>query len=70
MNLKVAVDTLRSFCTWIQELRDTRFEKSIADARLFIEKSAHEIKSQFKEKRIARKKRMFVYEHMDCLSLC
>ena len=63
MNLKVAVDTLRSFCTWIQEFRDTGFEKSATDARLFVEKSAYEIESQFKEKRIARKKRMFGYEH-------
>ena len=65
MNLKVAVDTLRSFCTWIQEFRDNGFEKSVADARLFVEKSAYEIESQFKEKRTARKKRMFGYEHMD-----
>ena len=26
VNLKVAVDTLRSFCTWLQEFRDTGFE--------------------------------------------
>ena len=50
MNLKVAVDTLRSFCTWIQEFRDTGFEKSVADARLFVQKSAYKIELQFKEK--------------------
>ena len=65
VNLKVAVDTLRSFCTWIQEFRDTGFEKSVVDTQLFVEKSAYEIESQFKEKRIVRKKRMFGYEHMD-----
>ncbi|XP_065654649.1 uncharacterized protein LOC136081274 [Hydra vulgaris] len=36
-------------------------EISVVDARLFVEKSAYE----FKEKRIAQKKRMFDYEHMD-----
>ena len=55
VNLKVAVDTLRSFCTWIQEFRDTGFEKSVADAQLFVEKSADKIESQLKEKRKARK---------------
>ena len=65
MNLKVAVDTLRSFCIRIQEFRNTGFEKSIADAQLFVEKSAFKIESQLKEKRKARKKQIFGFEHMD-----
>ncbi|GFX47960.1 zinc finger MYM-type protein 1 [Trichonephila clavipes] len=59
VNLKVAIDTLRSFCIWIQEFRNTGFDNSVAQARLFVEKSSFEIESQFKEKRTARKKRMF-----------
>ncbi|GFV98422.1 zinc finger MYM-type protein 1 [Trichonephila clavipes] len=59
VNLKVAIDTLRSFCSWIQEFRNTGFDNSVAQARLFVEKSSFEIESQFKEKRTARKKRMF-----------
>ncbi|GFX95947.1 zinc finger MYM-type protein 1 [Trichonephila clavipes] len=65
VNLKVAIDTLRSFCSWIQEFRNTGFDNSVAQARLFVEKSTFEIESQFKEKRTARKKRMFGYEHID-----
>ena len=64
MNLKVAVDTLHTFCR-IHDIRDIGFEKSVVDAQLFVEKSVYEIESQFKEKRIARKKRIFGYEHMD-----
>ncbi|GFW02984.1 zinc finger MYM-type protein 1 [Trichonephila clavipes] len=64
VNLKVAIDTLRSFCSWIQEFRNTGFYPSVAQAR-FVEKSTFEIESQFKEKRTARKKRMFGYEHID-----
>ncbi|XP_065667628.1 uncharacterized protein LOC136087927 [Hydra vulgaris] len=64
-NMVVAFDTLRAFCPRIQEFRDTGFEKSAANARLFVEKSAYEIESQFKDKRKAQKKRMFGYEHMD-----
>ncbi|GFV07582.1 zinc finger MYM-type protein 1 [Trichonephila clavipes] len=56
---------LRSFCSWIQEFRNTGFDNSVAQARLFVEKSSFEIESQFKEKRTARKKRMFGYEHID-----
>ncbi|GFS55125.1 zinc finger MYM-type protein 1 [Trichonephila clavipes] len=59
VNLKVTFDTLRSFCSWIQEFRNTGFDNSVAQARLFVEKSSFEIESQFKEKRTARKKRMF-----------
>ncbi|GFX79960.1 zinc finger MYM-type protein 1 [Trichonephila clavipes] len=66
VNLKVAIDTLRSFCSWIQEFRNnTGFDTSVAQALLFVEKSSFEIESQFKEKRTARKKRMFDYEHTD-----
>ncbi|GFX98578.1 zinc finger MYM-type protein 1 [Trichonephila clavipes] len=50
---------------WIQEFRNTGFDNSVAQARLFVEKNTFEIKSQFKEKRTARKKRMFGYEHID-----
>ncbi|GFX23778.1 zinc finger MYM-type protein 1 [Trichonephila clavipes] len=50
VNLKVAIDTLRSFCSWIQEFRNTGFDNSVAQARLFVEKSTFEIESQFKEK--------------------
>ena len=56
VSLKVAVDTLRSFCTYIQEFRDTGFEKSVAYALLFVDKSAYEIESQFKEKKNSKKK--------------
>ncbi|GFV73762.1 zinc finger MYM-type protein 1 [Trichonephila clavipes] len=52
VNLKVAIDTLRS-------------SSIVAQARLFVEKSTFQIESQFKEKRTARKKRMFGYEHID-----
>ncbi|GFW18293.1 zinc finger MYM-type protein 1 [Trichonephila clavipes] len=48
-----------------QEFRNTRFDNSVAQARLFVEKSTFEIESQFKEKRTARKKQMFGYEHID-----
>lgn len=65
VNLKVAIDTLRSFCSWIQEFRNTGFDNSVAQARLFVEKSTFEIETQFKEKRTARRKRMFDYEHTD-----
>ena len=62
MNSKVTIGTLCSFCAWILEFRDTGFEKTFAAVRLFVEKSAYEIESKFKEKRISRKKRMFGYE--------
>ncbi|GFU49713.1 zinc finger MYM-type protein 1 [Trichonephila clavipes] len=66
VNLKVPIHTLRSFCRWIQEFRNTGFYPSVAQARLFVEKSTFQIESQFKEKRTARgKKRMFGYEHID-----
>ncbi|GFY02961.1 zinc finger MYM-type protein 1 [Trichonephila clavipes] len=65
VNLKVVIDTLRSFCSWIQEFRNTGFDNSVAQARLFVEKSSFEIESEFKERRTARKKRMFGYEHID-----
>ncbi|GBP51838.1 Zinc finger MYM-type protein 1 [Eumeta japonica] len=65
VNLKVAIDTLHSFCSWIREFRNTGFEKTIAGARLCIEKSSYEIATEFKEKRIAKKKRLFAYEHID-----
>ncbi|GFU83061.1 zinc finger MYM-type protein 1 [Trichonephila clavipes] len=65
VNLKVAIDTLRSFCSWIQEFRNTGFDNSVAQGQLFVEKSTFEIESQFKEKRTAKKKRMFGYEHID-----
>ncbi|KAF2886830.1 hypothetical protein ILUMI_19344 [Ignelater luminosus] len=65
VNLKVAIDTLRSFCSWIQEFRNTGFEKSVAEAPLLVGKISYEIESQFKEKRIAKEKRMFGYEHID-----
>ncbi|GFT16092.1 zinc finger MYM-type protein 1 [Trichonephila clavipes] len=51
VDLKVATDTLRSFCSWIQEFRNTGLDNSIAQARLFVEKSTFEIESQFKEKK-------------------
>ncbi|GFT32831.1 zinc finger MYM-type protein 1 [Trichonephila clavipes] len=63
--LKVAMDTLRSFCSWIQEFCNTGFDNSVAQARLFVEKSTFEIEVQFKEKITARKKRMFGYENID-----
>ncbi|GFV84582.1 zinc finger MYM-type protein 1 [Trichonephila clavipes] len=50
---------------WIQEFRNTGFDNSVAQTRLFVEKSSFEIESQFKEKRTARKKRMFSYEYID-----
>ncbi|GFU46081.1 zinc finger MYM-type protein 1 [Trichonephila clavipes] len=65
VDLKVAIDTLLSFCCWIQEFRQTGLDNSAAQARLFVEKSTFEIESQFKEKRTTRKKRMFGYEHID-----
>ncbi|GFT40466.1 zinc finger MYM-type protein 1 [Trichonephila clavipes] len=65
VDLKVAIDTLRSFCSWIQEFRNTELDNSVAQARLFVEKSTFEIESQFNEKRTTRKKRMFGFEHID-----
>ncbi|GFU07555.1 zinc finger MYM-type protein 1 [Trichonephila clavipes] len=56
VNLKVAIDTLRSFRSWIQEFRNIGFDNGVAQARLFVEKSSFEIESQFKEKRATRKK--------------
>ncbi|GFW50465.1 zinc finger MYM-type protein 1 [Trichonephila clavipes] len=53
------------FTPWIQEFRNTGFDNSVAQARLFVEKGTFQIESQFKEKRTARKKRMFGYEHID-----
>ncbi|KAK4880038.1 hypothetical protein RN001_008184 [Aquatica leii] len=41
VNLKVAIDTLRSFRDWIQEFCNTGFERSLAEARWFVEKSRH-----------------------------
>ncbi|GFV55748.1 zinc finger MYM-type protein 1 [Trichonephila clavipes] len=64
VDLKVAIDTLLSFCSWIQEFRNTGLD-CVAQARLSVEKSTFEIESQFKEKRTSRKKRMFGYEHID-----
>ncbi|GFU85618.1 zinc finger MYM-type protein 1 [Trichonephila clavipes] len=54
----------QKYC-WIQEFCNTGFDNSVAQARLFVEKSTFQIESQFKEKRTARKKRMFGYEHID-----
>ncbi|GFX29450.1 retrovirus-related Pol polyprotein from transposon opus [Trichonephila clavipes] len=65
VDLKVAINTLLSFCSWIQEFRNAGLDNSVAQARLFVEKSTFEIESQFKEKRTTRKKRMFGYEHID-----
>ncbi|CAG9767674.1 unnamed protein product [Ceutorhynchus assimilis] len=65
VNLKGAVDNLNSFCNWIQEYRNTGFEEAVAKARLLVEKSSYEIPTQFKDKRIAREKRMFGYEQID-----
>ncbi|GFW46409.1 zinc finger MYM-type protein 1 [Trichonephila clavipes] len=45
VNLKVAIDTSRSFCSWIQEFRNTGFDNSVAQARLCVEKSSFEIES-------------------------
>jgi hypothetical protein len=65
VNLKMAVDSLNNFCNWIQEYRDIGFNKSIIESRQFIEKSSYEIELNFKNKRIAKKKKMFSYEHTD-----
>lgn len=61
----MAVDSLNNFCNWIQEYRDIGFNKSIIESRQFIEKSSYEIELNFKNKRIAKKKKMFSYEHTD-----
>ncbi|XP_060860667.1 uncharacterized protein LOC132938028 [Metopolophium dirhodum] len=45
--------------------RDIGFNKSIIESRQFIEKSSYEIELNFKNKRIAKKKKMFSYEHTD-----
>lgn len=37
VNLKVTIDTLRSFCIRIQEFR---FEERVTEVRLFVEKSS------------------------------
>ncbi|GFV87648.1 zinc finger MYM-type protein 1 [Trichonephila clavipes] len=43
VGLKVAIDTLLSFCSWIQEFRNTGLDNSVAQARLFVEKSTFKI---------------------------
>ncbi|KAF0749388.1 zinc finger MYM-type protein 5-like [Aphis craccivora] len=60
VNLKMAVDSLNNFCNWIQEYRDIGFNKSIIESRQFIEKSSYEIELNFKNKRIAKKKKCLV----------
>ncbi|GFX08262.1 retrovirus-related Pol polyprotein from transposon 412 [Trichonephila clavipes] len=40
VNLEVAIDTLRSFCSWIQEFRNTGYDNCV---RLFGEKSTFQI---------------------------
>ncbi|GFU07714.1 zinc finger MYM-type protein 1 [Trichonephila clavipes] len=65
VNLKVAIDTLLSFCSWIQEFHNTGLDNSVAQARLFVEKSISKLSLNLKKKEQPGKKRMFGYEHID-----
>ncbi|PRD28920.1 UNVERIFIED_CONTAM: hypothetical protein NCL1_30968 [Trichonephila clavipes] len=56
--------------SWINEYRQTRFGKCLSDARKFIEKSSHELPKDFKNKRVAKRKRMFDYEGGDKTRVC
>lgn len=53
---------LRTFCDWIIEYRQTGFEQCVSDGHQFIDKSSYDLPKDFKNKRVAKKKRMFDYE--------
>ena len=50
VNLKVAVDTLRSFCTWIKKFLDTGFEKSLAMLDYLWKKALTKLSHNLKKK--------------------
>ncbi|XP_051168857.1 zinc finger MYM-type protein 1-like [Leptopilina boulardi] len=47
INLNVDVDYLRDFKDWLQEYRNSGYERTLAEARQFREKSAYEISPDF-----------------------
>ncbi|GFT23737.1 hypothetical protein TNCV_3511941 [Trichonephila clavipes] len=51
--------------SWIKEYRQTGFGKCFFDARKFIDESSYDLPKDFKNKRVAQKKRMFDYEGGD-----
>lgn len=57
VHLSIALDHLHTFCDWVEEYRQTGFEQCLSDAREFIEKSSYDLPKEFKNKRIARKKK-------------
>ncbi|GFW73144.1 DUF4371 domain-containing protein [Trichonephila clavipes] len=61
----ITLEHLRTFCSWIQEYRQTGFGKCLSDAGKFIEKSSYDLSKDFKNKRVVKKKRMFDYESGD-----
>ncbi|XP_023215204.1 uncharacterized protein LOC111618017 [Centruroides sculpturatus] len=65
VHLSNALEHLRTFCDWIKEYRQTGFEKCLSDARQFIENSSYELPKDFKNERVAKKKRMFDDEGSD-----
>lgn len=62
VHLGAALEHLRTFCDWITEFRKTGFEKCLSDAHQLIEKSSYDLPTDFKNKRVAKKKRMLEYE--------
>lgn len=65
IHLSIALEHLHTFCEWIKECGETGFEKSLSDVRQFTERSCYDLPKEFRNKRVARKKRMFDYESSD-----
>lgn len=65
IHLSIALEHLHTFCEWIKEYRETGFEKSLSDVRKFTERSCYDLPKEFRNKRVAKKKRMFDYESSD-----
>ncbi|XP_056645830.1 uncharacterized protein LOC130451054 [Diorhabda sublineata] len=65
IHLSITLEHLRTFCDWIKQYRKTGFKKCLSDARQFVEKSSYDLPKDFKNKRVAKKKRMFDYEGSD-----
>ncbi|KAL4718201.1 hypothetical protein ACJJTC_014060 [Scirpophaga incertulas] len=65
IHLSIALEHLHTFCEWIKEYRETGFEKSLSDVRTFSERSSYDLPKEFRNKRVAKKKRMFDYESSD-----
>ncbi|GFS85804.1 hypothetical protein TNCV_2973471 [Trichonephila clavipes] len=64
-NNGTSVTYTQSHAFWIKDYRQTGFGKCFSDACMFIDKISYDLPKDFKNKRVAKKKRMFDYEGGD-----